>query len=46
MKKRAARIALWKYLVGAWMGAVILAAFLYAGDAQGFVAGAWVIIFF
>jgi heme exporter protein C len=46
MKKRAARIAPWKYLVGAWMGAVILAAFLYAGDAVGFVPGASRIIFF
>jgi ABC-type transport system involved in cytochrome c biogenesis permease subunit len=47
MKKRSGtRIAPWKYLVGAWMGAVILAAFLYAGDAMNFVPGASRIIFF
>jgi heme exporter protein C len=40
------RIAPWKYLVGAGIAAVILAAFLYAGDAAGFVPGASRIIFF
>src|SRR5687768_13445842 len=47
MKRRQpARISLWKYLVGAWMCAVILAAFLYAGEARGFVTGVARIIFF
>jgi heme exporter protein C len=33
------RIAPWKLLVGAWITAVILAAFLYAGEKTGFVFG-------
>jgi heme exporter protein C len=45
-KRGTARIASWKYGVGAWMLAVILAAFLYAGDAESFVPGAARIIFF
>ncbi len=40
------RLAPWKYGVGAWMAAVIVAAFLYAGDARGFVPGAAQIMFF
>ena len=32
-------IALWKYLVGAWIAAVILGAFLWVGEATGFVPG-------
>lgn len=36
----------WKWLVALWITAVILAAFLYAGDAQGFEPGASRIIFF
>src|SRR5260370_18526054 len=39
-KKPSSRgIALWKYLVGAWIAAVILAAFLCGGEAPGFVPG-------
>jgi heme exporter protein C len=40
------RISPWKYGVGVWMAAVILAAFLYAGDAMNFVPGAAQIMFF
>ena len=40
------RIAGWKYLVGLWMAGVILGAFLYAREAQGFVVGAARIMFF
>src|SRR5438046_2319631 len=47
MKKRApARMAPWKYLAGAWVTAVILAAFMYAGDAASFVPGVARIMFF
>lgn len=46
-KKRSSRgITPWKLGVGVWLTAVILAAFLYAGDAVGFVPGASRIIFF
>jgi heme exporter protein C len=45
-KRRPVRTAAWKYAVGLWMTGVILGAFLYAGDAQGFVAGAARIMFF
>jgi heme exporter protein C len=37
---------LWKWLVGLWMTGVVLAAFLYAREAVGFVPGAGRIIFF
>jgi heme exporter protein C len=37
---------IWKWLVGVWMTAVILAAFLYAREAEGFVPGSSRIIFF
>jgi heme exporter protein C len=36
----------WKWLVALWITAVILGAFLYAREAQGFVPGAGRIIFF
>jgi heme exporter protein C len=36
----------WKWLVALWMTAVILAAFLYAREAKGFVPGSGQIIFF
>lgn len=36
----------WKWLVALWITAVILGAFLYAGEAQGFEPGAGRIIFF
>ncbi len=39
-KKTSSRgIALWKYLVGAWIAVVILGAFVWVGDAAGFVRG-------
>jgi heme exporter protein C len=40
------RIAPWKWLLGLWMGAVILAAFLYVGEANDFVKGTGRIILF
>jgi heme exporter protein C len=36
----------WKWLLLPWLSAVILGAFLYAGEAKGFVPGASRIIFF
>jgi heme exporter protein C len=39
-------IAPWKYLLGLWMAGVTLGAFLFAGDARNFVAGAARIMFF
>jgi heme exporter protein C len=45
-KDRPVRIASWKYGVGLWMAGVILGAFLYAREAQGFAAGAARIMFF
>jgi heme exporter protein C len=45
-KRRRTGIAPWKYAVGLWMAGVILGAFLFAGDARNFVAGAARIMFF
>jgi heme exporter protein C len=39
-------MAAWKWFIGLWMTAVILAAFLYAREAEGFVPGSSRIIFF
>jgi heme exporter protein C len=37
---------IWKWLLGPWLALVIVAAFVYAGEAEGFVRGAGRIIFF
>jgi heme exporter protein C len=37
---------IWKWLVGPWLAGVIVAAFMYAREAQGFVQGAARIMFF
>src|SRR5437870_13668275 len=45
-KKPPRPIALWKYAVGLWIAACILAAFLYAGEAMNFARGTPRIMFF
>src|SRR5439155_784069 len=45
-RRRGSTMAVWKWLVGLWMTAVILAAFLYAREAADFVPGSSRIIFF